>query len=1200
MASISAEGRSELIALYVTMFNAAPSAANLSAIVGQREGGASLVAVANTLAASPDFARQYPGFLTADEFANRLATNMLGSEVSAATRDWAVNYVRSQLTSGRAATAVVTEAVQALRGTTNTEFANAKALLANKVEVASYYAISKEQPADSQVVMIGVTSTASTVVSAKTAIDSIASVVAGQTFTLTTSANTGALFTGGAGDDSYNGDLSGGNNTLNALDRLDGGAGTDTLNAVLASDVTPASIANIENIVATASGGARELNLVNAPGVRSVSSTSSSGGVMTVSGIAAGASLAVNSQSVGATFNYADTSGTQSIALGVAGVTGAAPVTVNGVETIAVTATGSASTYQLSADALTSVSFAGSAAQTVTLAGMTGTSSFNAGAATGAVNLTLINQSILASTTRVTVTGGTGNDTLTVGAHTQSDLNVSAGAGNDTVSHSSVSTTDTLSGGDGTDTLSTTMASANAIDASAPLTRIITGFERITITDAFDGTLSLSNIDTGLVQVNLADGASGAGALMTGGDAITGPAGTLTVNVGGSSAGNATTMGGALTVTDTGTATTDSVIINNTAVNTTTALGINVFNAQNITSTGYENVTIGVGSSGTTAPASTIGTLTITPDDLTAAISLTLTGGNDVTISSVTSTGTGRLTIDASAVNAGTDSPYVQIDAVTLGTGGTASIIGSAGNDSITSGTVAQTISGGAGNDTITGGTAADNISGDAGNDTITDGAGGNDTIAGGDGNDTITVTGTSTVSVDGGAGNDTINIGSVLSALDTVSGGDGTDTLRYSSAVTADVAVGVAGFETLRADAALTQDMVQFVNNAGFTRLINQVAGAVTFNNVGSAVTSFTAGVAGSTTTIDRLLDTTSNSLSVSLTTATTTTALTASDEETITVSSSLTGAVTLTTLTADDLTTLNIGGLGAVTITNIANAANLAAINITTSAAVSVNGNQSTVNMTATGTSAFANTITGGSGNDVITGGSAADSLTGGGGADTVSGGNGDDILLGGSGADSITGGEGSDSVTGGTGNDTVVLTENSAVADTVVLSTAATNGVDTIVGFAAGAGADIIQFVNADTTQADAAGAGAFQDIAAVTLVNAAAYDLAAVINTATISVVELRGTTAANGDLGAATDGSELLKLLGTADSAATGITVDNNGDQLFLVAYDNGNAYLFHANSGADTTVSASEVRLVGILTGITVGAIADGDIVSLA
>ncbi|MYM30249.1 DUF4214 domain-containing protein [Duganella sp. CY15W] len=77
-----------------------------------------------------------------------------------------------------------------------------------------------------------------------------------QTFTLTASVDAGAAFTGGKGNDTFNGNAT----TLSALDQLDGGAGTDTLNLFsvdkdglsAALDLSlPTSVKNIENLVVT-------------------------------------------------------------------------------------------------------------------------------------------------------------------------------------------------------------------------------------------------------------------------------------------------------------------------------------------------------------------------------------------------------------------------------------------------------------------------------------------------------------------------------------------------------------------------------------------------------------------------------------------------------------------------------------------------------------------------------------------------------------------------------------------------------------------------------------------------------------------------------------------------------------------------------------------------------------------------------------
>ena len=87
-----------------------------------------------------------------------------------------------------------------------------------------------------------------------------------------------------------------------------------------------------------------------------------------------------------------------------------------------------------------------------------------------------------------------------------------------------------------------------------------------------------------------------------------------------------------------------------------------------------------------------------------------------------------------------------------------------------------------------------------------------------------------------------------------------------------------------------------------------------------------------------------------------------------------------------------------------------------------------------------------------------------------------------------------------------------------------------------------------------------------------------------------------TLTSNGDLDTATDGTELLKALSTsATAAATQITVDSAGSA-YLVAYQDGNAYLYAIDAGAgNTAVVASEMTLVSVIEGITAGALGQGD-----
>jgi hypothetical protein len=121
--------------------------------------------------------------------------------------------------------------------------------------------------------------------------------------------------------------------------------------------------------------------------------------------------------------------------------------------------------------------------------------------------------------------------------------------------------------------------------------------------------------------------------------------------------------------------------------------------------------------------------------------------------------------------------------------------------------------------------------------------------------------------------------------------------------------------------------------------------------------------------------------------------------------------------------------------------------------------------------------------------------------------------------------------------------------------------------------------------------------------VTLVTGATYrlDTDNATTTAAMDVYELLGTNASNGDLSLSTNGTELFKLLGTADSAATTITMDAADDNVFLIAYDNGNAYIYNVQDQATgATAVATEVILVAVINGVAIGALAAGDLLTAA
>jgi Ca2+-binding RTX toxin-like protein len=209
------------------------------------------------------------------------------------------------------------------------------------------------------------------------------------------------------------------------------------------------------------------------------------------------------------------------------------------------------------------------------------------------------------------------------------------------------------------------------------------------------------------------------------------------------------------------------------------------------------------------------------------------------------------------------------------------------------------------------------------------------------------------------------------------------------------------------------------------------------------------------------------------------------------------------------------------------------------------------------------------------------------------TMTGGAGVEVFVGTGAADTISTGAGNDTVTGGSGNDTITLGTGADTISFTGVSTAA-NG-DTVTDFATTA--DILGLSAANTTVATAAGAAAVVEDEATAAANAngAAYDLAAALagNTNTLDLVTLDGavlTNIANADLSAATDGTELLKALVAAGvgNTALNITLDNNGDSLYIATDDGVNGYLYLVTADAgDTTAEADDIVLIGTFSGDT-------------
>ncbi len=339
------------------------------------------------------------------------------------------------------------------------------------------------------------------------ATDPIMGQTGGQTFTLTIGED---RFTGGAGNDTFNAlaveqqGATGSKATLENFDILNGGEGTDTLNATL-TDAGAAPVLQSIEVVNARFAGAQTLNLTSATGVQSINvQTSTLAG--TVDGVGAAANLAVKNQLVGATFDKS-TAATLNLGVDTVGVATAANVVVDLAATVAAKATtlnitannAFAKVDSTNADIASTVTIAatgtnrlnlvdlGASAKSVTITGagsvdllgdaveagtaLTGAlATFNASASTGAV------RADIQSTVLATVTTGTGNDWIKMDTAGKviAGTTVNLGAGTDTLlTGALLGSFAKVDGGEGTDTINITDGST--LDAANA--KLINNFE---------------------------------------------------------------------------------------------------------------------------------------------------------------------------------------------------------------------------------------------------------------------------------------------------------------------------------------------------------------------------------------------------------------------------------------------------------------------------------------------------------------------------------------------------------------------------------------------------------------------------------------------------------------------------------------------------------------------------------------------------
>ena len=491
--------------LAVSMFGAAPGGYMSELVQIYMNAGYDDTAFANALASTPAFkqASYYPIYLTNEQVATKMAASY-GLTGAASTQ--AYDYFLAGLNGGSTIGSLFVAANNFLATTQDPNFATAAATLSNKAAVAEYYTVTMAGTSTDLGVLGGAIAnvTSTTDVStdaAKAAVVANSSAAAtGQTFTLTASADTGASFTGGTGNDSYNGVVAGDNatgTTINAGDNLSAGAGTDTVNisvsgaaanagtttsAVTFSGVEKVLVNNFQtNTTQTETDGASniiDMSLADSSLATVGLAASSATGDTKFSNLKnmVGAEMRNGSGDLTVAYNASVVAGTTDTQNLTVSNISAGTFKANGAETIAITTELAASTLKtVSSDSLSKITVAGDKNLTVTDA-ITATT-VDASAFTG--NLTV---KAGANAAQV-ITGGAGSDVV--------DMNTNLGSG------------DTVNGGTGTDTLKVSTAGTVAVGTALSKGALynVSGFEVIDIASTNDAaTLDMTGV-TGVTNV---------------------------------------------------------------------------------------------------------------------------------------------------------------------------------------------------------------------------------------------------------------------------------------------------------------------------------------------------------------------------------------------------------------------------------------------------------------------------------------------------------------------------------------------------------------------------------------------------------------------------------------------------------------------------------------------------------------------------
>jgi len=869
----------------------------------------------------------------------------------------------------------------------------------------------------------------------------------GVAYALTTSSDT---FTAGSNADTFSGILTtlSSTGTFQVTDKIDGGAGNDSISLSLATDwtgFTTGNLANVETLnITNASVGDRAFNAKGVTGVTSYVIDANDAGV-TLTNVAAIPAVTLSNQnassadafSLSFTAGSAPTTGTaDAITLNVSDVgravvaattttaeVAAAPSTIalNSIETANIVTSGTSVDIDLTnSSGLTKLNVSGSAATTIASSGAALTS-YDASGSTGAVTMTIAN----GTDGRISsIKGGSGVDKITVQtADLVGNAIVVGGSGADTL---------TLDGAGATIQLQMSEVETLALKATSAMTfsgAKATGLTTVSSTSANTAAVTMLSMGAGALEFKASGDTVEAGDISTDGTgAVTvtysasaaqllaattsaAPAadytansttGTLTVNVNAFVNTTSSTVtankAGALVVATTSGKTTDVTPVEKTILGGTITAGAAesiVVNSAGLIGADSSNFATIAAASATTANVTSSGAAYLILDTesleelaITAGTTFNTTGSDFSALQVATAdVAKGTLTLEALAA---ISSLKVTGAGVASGSESTASIgnLGSTSNDY----GLTLTASG------LRGGLTVGTMNVGAGNAINVDisgvrGASGITTQLGNIGSSTAGAVTVNAAGVTGG-----LKIGTVSAA--------GNITITSST---------TKAFEVGTISGGTTGNVTLSLDNTLGAATIGTVAG----KSVTIDASDTLGGVVGPSTSVNGTT-TTANTFDV--------TAKTAAD---VAVSTLAASAVKVSAASGSTALTVALTGGTLADQVQIADVATVASIDVTGNLGTGTDVIKFT-SQWATSTANQTFSISGLTGYETstLTGSASGNTITGGAGADTIDGLAGNDVISGGAGADVITGGTGADTLTGGASADTFIFDDGDSL--------------------------------------------------------------------------------------------------------------------------------------------------------------------------